>query len=114
MALMHNAAACKQLTPSLSLQQHASNHVHRCTTQAPITSAACTQVAIRLGKKMPKGTDYRAMSVFTHFYSRPKYRLKIPRTKYFPVPGVDGALVTFALIPPASRPKVGARLLRPA
>lgn len=65
-------------------------------------------MAIRLGKKMPKGTDYRAMSVFTHFYSKPKYRLKIPRTKYFPVPGVDGALVTFALIPPVSRPKVGA------
>ncbi len=59
-------------------------------------------------KKQPKGTDYRAMSVFTHFYSRPKYRLKIPRTKYFPVPGVDGALVTFALVPPASRPKVRA------
>lgn len=28
---------------------------------------------------------------------------RIPKEKYFPVPGVDGALVTFKLLPPAQR-----------
>jgi hypothetical protein len=27
----------------------------------------------------------------------------IPKEKYFPVPGVDGALVTFKLLPPSKR-----------
>lgn len=33
-------------------------------------------------------------------------RLRIPRQKYFPVPGVDGALVTFRLTPPSKRREV--------
>ena len=37
---------------------------------------------------------------------RPLPRLRIPRHKYFPVPGVDGALVTFRLAPPSKRPEV--------
>jgi len=28
---------------------------------------------------------------------------RIPKEKYFPVPGVDGALVTFKLLPPSKR-----------
>lgn len=31
---------------------------------------------------------------------------RIPKEKYFPVPGVDGALVTFKLLPPAQRMQV--------
>jgi hypothetical protein len=31
---------------------------------------------------------------------------RIPKEKYFPVPGVDGALVTFKLLPPGKRLKV--------
>lgn len=64
------------------------------------------EVARRLVNKVPGSKDYRAMSVFTHFYSKPKYRFKISKTKYFPVPGVDGALVTFVLTPPDKRVKV--------
>jgi 16S rRNA A1518/A1519 N6-dimethyltransferase RsmA/KsgA/DIM1 with predicted DNA glycosylase/AP lyase activity len=30
----------------------------------------------------------------------------IPKEKYFPVPGVDGALVTFKLLPPSKRVQV--------
>jgi 16S rRNA A1518/A1519 N6-dimethyltransferase RsmA/KsgA/DIM1 with predicted DNA glycosylase/AP lyase activity len=64
------------------------------------------EVAERLVDPTPGRPDYRAMSVYTHYYSRPRYRLRIPRHKYFPVPGVDGALVTFALAPPAARVSV--------
>lgn len=31
---------------------------------------------------------------------------RIPKEKYFPVPGVDGALVTFKLLPPTQRLQV--------
>ncbi|KAF8073058.1 celI [Scenedesmus sp. PABB004] len=61
------------------------------------------EVAERLCDATPGRPDYRAMSVLTHFYSRPLYRFRIPKEKYFPVPGVDGALVTFKLLPPARR-----------
>ncbi|KAI8477068.1 MAG: S-adenosyl-L-methionine-dependent methyltransferase [Monoraphidium minutum] len=64
------------------------------------------EVAQRLVDPTPGRPDYRAMSVYTHFYSSPKYRLRIPRQKYFPVPGVDGALVTFRLAPPDRRAAV--------
>lgn len=61
------------------------------------------EVAQRLVDATPSRKDYRAMSVFTHFYSQPLYRFRIPKEKYFPVPGVDGALVTFRLRPPGQR-----------
>jgi 16S rRNA (adenine1518-N6/adenine1519-N6)-dimethyltransferase len=64
------------------------------------------EVAERLVDPTPSRPDYRAMSIYTHYYSSPKYRLRIPRTKYFPVPGVDGALVTFRLAAPEKRPAV--------
>lgn len=64
------------------------------------------EVAERLVDPTPGRPDYRAMSIYTHYYSMPKYRLRIPRQKYFPVPGVDGALVTFKLIPPPKRRQV--------
>lgn len=64
------------------------------------------EVAQRLVSPAPDRWEYRAMSVFVHFYSDPRYCFRIPREKYFPVPGVDGALVTFRLRPPADRPAV--------
>ncbi len=41
-------------------------------------------------------------------YHPQRYRLRISRFKYDPVPGVDGALVTFSLRPPGQRLEVGA------
>jgi hypothetical protein len=64
------------------------------------------EVAQRLVNGTPGQKDYRAMSVFTRFYSRPVYHFLIPKEKYFPVPGVDGALVTFLLRPEGKRPNV--------
>ena len=64
------------------------------------------EVAERLCDPTPGRPDYRAMSVYTHYYSAPRYRLRIARTKYFPVPGVDGALVTFRLRGPGERQEV--------
>ena len=64
------------------------------------------EVARRLVNSTPGGPDYRAANIFVHFFSRPRYRFLIPKEKYFPVPGVDGALVSFQLRPPGSRPDV--------
>lgn len=36
----------------------------------------------------------------------PSCRFRISKTKYHPEPGVDGALVTFELLPPTARVKV--------
>lgn len=47
------------------------------------------------------------MNVRVQFYSRPVYRFLIPKEKYYPEPGVDGALVTFRLFPPSARAPVG-------
>lgn len=46
------------------------------------------------------------MTVITRFYSMPVYKFKIDRSCYFPVPGVHGALTTFALHLPSERPAV--------
>lgn len=64
------------------------------------------EVAQRLVDPTPSRPDYRAMSLITHYYSKPVYRFLIPKEKYFPVPGVDGALVTFKLLPPSKRVQV--------
>ncbi|WIA09306.1 hypothetical protein OEZ85_008713 [Tetradesmus obliquus] len=64
------------------------------------------EVAQRLVDPTPGRPDYRAMSLITHYYSKPVYRFLIPKEKYFPVPGVDGALVTFKLLPPSKRVQV--------
>ena len=46
------------------------------------------------------------MTVITRFYSQPRYKFKIDRSCYFPVPNVHGALTTFALHLPSQRPVV--------
>eukprot|EP00798_Chlamydomonas_sp_ICE-L_P000281 gene281-1617_t len=45
------------------------------------------------------------MNLLVQYFSNPRYRLKIPKEKYYPAPGVDGALTTFDLIPPEQRVK---------
>ncbi|KAG2490681.1 hypothetical protein HYH03_010848 [Edaphochlamys debaryana] len=64
------------------------------------------EAAERLCERTPGGPDWRAANIRTLFYCKPKYRFRISRFKYDPVPGVDGALVTFSLLPPHQRPPV--------
>ena len=64
------------------------------------------EVAQRLVDKRPGRSDYRAMNIRVLFYSRPRYQFIIPKEKYYPAPGVDGALVTFSLLPTEKRPRV--------
>ncbi|EFJ52243.1 hypothetical protein VOLCADRAFT_103245 [Volvox carteri f. nagariensis] len=76
------------------------------------------EAAVRLTEHTPGGPEWRAANIRTLFYCRPRhgggwagrgrsrYRFRISRLKYDPVPGVDGALVTFSLIPPSARPAV--------
>ncbi|GFR49016.1 hypothetical protein Agub_g11037 [Astrephomene gubernaculifera] len=64
------------------------------------------EAAVRLTERNPGGPEWRAANLRTLFYSKPSYRFRISRLLYDPVPGVDGALVTFALVPPARRPHV--------
>lgn len=46
------------------------------------------------------------MSLFAQFYSKPTYLFKISRSAFFPVPGVDSALVHFELLAEPERPQV--------
>ncbi|GLC33506.1 hypothetical protein PLESTB_000082500 [Pleodorina starrii] len=64
------------------------------------------EAAVRLTERTPGGPEWRAANIRTLFYCTPRYRFRISRLKYDPVPGVDGALVTFSLLPPGSRPEV--------
>jgi 16S rRNA A1518/A1519 N6-dimethyltransferase RsmA/KsgA/DIM1 with predicted DNA glycosylase/AP lyase activity len=60
--------------------------------------------ARRLSDPKPGRPDYRAMSVLVHRWSRPQYLFRIPRDRYYPQPGVDGAMVRFRLVAPRDRP----------
>lgn len=64
------------------------------------------EVAQRLVSTKPEGSQYRAMTVIAHHYSRPSYEFKIDRQCYFPVPQVHGALAVFALKTAAQRSPV--------
>ncbi|GIL52847.1 hypothetical protein Vafri_8614 [Volvox africanus] len=61
------------------------------------------EAAVRLTERTPGGPEWRAANIRTLFYCKPRYRFRISRLKYDPVPGVDGALVTFSLLPPGAR-----------
>ncbi|KAG1671012.1 hypothetical protein FOA52_014256 [Chlamydomonas sp. UWO 241] len=65
------------------------------------------EAAVRLCDKKVGRPDYRSMNIRVNFYSVPKYRFLIKKEKYFPAPGVDGALVTFKLLPKSKRAPVG-------
>eukprot|EP01023_Acetabularia_acetabulum_P066783 TRINITY_DN9070_c0_g1_i1.p1 TRINITY_DN9070_c0_g1~~TRINITY_DN9070_c0_g1_i1.p1 ORF type:complete len:327 (+),score=26.38 TRINITY_DN9070_c0_g1_i1:156-1136(+) len=55
------------------------------------------EVAQRLVPDKPEGSGYRAMTIFVHQYSNPKYKFLIQKEKYYPIPKVNGALVQFSL-----------------
>jgi len=61
------------------------------------------EVAQRFAVHQPGDRDYRYMSVFCHYYSKPEYKFRISRHSYFPAPKVDGAVVDFILTPPSER-----------
>eukprot|EP00873_Tetraselmis_striata_P013589 jgi/Tetstr1/433853/TSEL_023036.t1 len=64
------------------------------------------EVAQRFAIHMPGSRDYRYMSVYCRFFSRPEYKFRISRHLYFPKPKVDGAVVDFELLPPGERAAV--------
>lgn len=64
------------------------------------------EMASRVTLATPRTPEYRTMSLLAQFYSKPKYLFKISRSAFFPVPGVDSAMVHFELLPEADRPHV--------
>jgi 16S rRNA A1518/A1519 N6-dimethyltransferase RsmA/KsgA/DIM1 with predicted DNA glycosylase/AP lyase activity len=62
------------------------------------------EAAQRLVSSKPGDADFRAMNIRVQLYADAKYQFRISRFKYYPVPGVDGALVTFKLRPSAKWP----------
>ena len=64
------------------------------------------QVLTHRGACAADGGQYRPMTVFSHFFSKPEYMFKIDRSSYFPSPEVHGALAVFTLLPPEEREAV--------
>jgi 16S rRNA A1518/A1519 N6-dimethyltransferase RsmA/KsgA/DIM1 with predicted DNA glycosylase/AP lyase activity len=52
------------------------------------------------------GSQYRPMTVISHYFSVPQYLFKIDRSCFFPVPKVHGALAVFRLLEEQERPVV--------
>eukprot|EP00887_Chlorella_sp_A99_P004463 scaffold30.g4463.t1 len=73
-----------------------------CSPRAPPPQ---DEVAVRLTARDPGGADWRAMNILVQFYSLPSYRraFRIDRRRYHPAPGVHGAVIEFALLPPEAR-----------
>ncbi|KAG6432405.1 hypothetical protein SASPL_103981 [Salvia splendens] len=53
-----------------------------------------------------RSSEHRPINVFVNFYSDPEYKLKVPRSNFFPQPKVDAAVVAFKLKQPADYPHV--------
>lgn len=64
------------------------------------------EAAQRLVSSKPGDADFRAMNIRVQLYAEAKYQFRISRFKYYPVPGVDGALVTFKLRPSSKWPQL--------
>ncbi|KAG2725049.1 hypothetical protein I3760_01G048700 [Carya illinoinensis] len=64
------------------------------------------ETAVRLVESSLRTSDYRLINIFVNFYSDPEYKLKVPRTYFFPQPNVDAAVVTFKLKQAAEYPQV--------
>ncbi|KAG2725051.1 hypothetical protein I3760_01G048700 [Carya illinoinensis] len=77
------------------------------------------ETAVRLVESSLRTSDYRLINIFVNFYSAikmqsveepsksdPEYKLKVPRTYFFPQPNVDAAVVTFKLKQAAEYPQV--------
>ncbi|KAG6431001.1 hypothetical protein SASPL_109076 [Salvia splendens] len=64
------------------------------------------EAALRFVDSSLKSSDHRPINVFVNFYSDPEYKLKEPRSNFFPQPKVDAAVVAFKLKQPADYPNV--------
>ncbi|KAH0980367.1 hypothetical protein GBA52_007544 [Prunus armeniaca] len=63
-------------------------------------------MALRLVESSLRTSEYRPINIFVNFYSDPQFICKVPRTKFFPQPNVDAAVVKFKLKQPAHYPSV--------
>lgn len=61
------------------------------------------EVAERLVHNSPGSSDWRAINIILQYYCEMKYVFRIDRSKYTPVPKVDGAVVEVLLKPPSER-----------
>ncbi|ONI22842.1 hypothetical protein PRUPE_2G154300 [Prunus persica] len=64
------------------------------------------ETALRLVESSLRTSEYRPINIFVNFYSDPQFICKVPRTKFFPQPNVDAAVVKFKLKQPAHHPSV--------
>ncbi|KAK9927373.1 hypothetical protein M0R45_024558 [Rubus argutus] len=64
------------------------------------------ETAFRLVESSLRTSEYRPINVFVNFYSDPEFKFKVPRTKFFPQPNVDAAVVKFKLKQPSYYPPV--------
>ncbi|KAJ4833463.1 Ribosomal RNA small subunit methyltransferase, chloroplastic [Turnera subulata] len=64
------------------------------------------ETALRLVEAALRTSDYRPINIFVNFYSDPQYKLKVPRSNFFPEPKVDAAIVKFNLKQAADYPTV--------
>ncbi|CAL9006996.1 unnamed protein product [Prunus brigantina] len=64
------------------------------------------ETALRLVESSLRTSEYRPINIFVNFYSDPQLICKVPRTKFFPQPNVDAAVVKFKLKQPAHYPSV--------
>ncbi|KAJ8900340.1 hypothetical protein K2173_024980 [Erythroxylum novogranatense] len=55
------------------------------------------ETALRLVESSIRTSEYRPINIFVNFYSDPEYKLKVPRSYFFPQPNVDAAIVAFKL-----------------
>uniref|UniRef100_A0A2P2KF00 rRNA adenine N(6)-methyltransferase n=2 Tax=Rhizophora mucronata TaxID=61149 RepID=A0A2P2KF00_RHIMU len=64
------------------------------------------ETALRLVESSLETPEYRPINIFINFYSDPEYKLKVPRSNFFPQPNVDAAVVTFKLKQASDYPAV--------
>ncbi|XP_047338066.1 ribosomal RNA small subunit methyltransferase, chloroplastic [Impatiens glandulifera] len=64
------------------------------------------ETASRMVEPSLNNSEYRPINIFINFYSDPEFKLKVPRTNFFPQPNVDAAIVAFKLKKTADYPQV--------
>ncbi|KAJ1277638.1 hypothetical protein BS78_04G018500 [Paspalum vaginatum] len=68
------------------------------------------ETAVRLADASIQTPEYRPINVFVNFYSEPEYKFRVNKENFFPIPKVDGAVISFKLknaeeYPPVGSPK---------
>ncbi|KAM7260828.1 hypothetical protein ACFE04_026303 [Oxalis oulophora] len=64
------------------------------------------ETALRMVEPSLRTSEYRPINIFVNFYSDPEYKLRVPRSNFFPQPNVDAAIVTFKLKQATNYPPV--------